>query len=295
MIFVIFKLFSRYKINTLHAIVVNYIVACISGLIAFDGIIIAAEIPHFSWFYYTLGLGAFFIIVFNLMAITTQRCGLSVVSVATKMSLAIPIVFGLLYYKEQLGVFNGLGIVLALIAVYLASVKTSNGPTVQKNYMVLPLLVFLGSGIIDASIKFLEESFVAENDVPLFSATIFGSAASVGILVLVFQYQCYTTFSSKPDVTVATRPAMFDWLERGGVFRLRNNNRPITSATNATIPTVMKIMGREMRRSVWLSSSRNNDPNKRAPRPPKPRRPKLGTKDSATSSDIPNRIKPRAP
>ncbi|RLD30397.1 MAG: EamA/RhaT family transporter, partial [Bacteroidetes bacterium] len=41
MIFVIFKLFSRYKINTLHAIVVNYIVACISGLIAFDGIIIA--------------------------------------------------------------------------------------------------------------------------------------------------------------------------------------------------------------------------------------------------------------
>ena len=187
MIFVIFKLFSRYKINTLHAIVVNYIVACISGLIAFDGIIIAAEIPHFSWFYYTLGLGAFFIIVFNLMAITTQRCGLSVVSVATKMSLAIPIVFGLLYYKEQLGVFNGLGIVLALIAVYLASVKTSNGPTVQKNYMVLPLLVFLGSGIIDASIKFLEESFVAENDVPLFSATIFGSAAGVGILVLVFQ------------------------------------------------------------------------------------------------------------
>jgi len=187
MIFVVFKLFSRYKIDTLNAIVVNYIVACISGLIAFDGVIIVAEIPHFSWFYYTLGLGAFFIIVFNLMALTTQRCGLSVVSVATKMSLAIPIVFGLLYYKEQLGIFNGLGIVLALIAVYLASVKTSNGLSVQKNNMVLPLLVFLGSGIIDTSIKFLEESFVAENDIPLFSATIFGSAAGIGILVLVYQ------------------------------------------------------------------------------------------------------------
>jgi drug/metabolite transporter (DMT)-like permease len=187
MIFVIFKLFSRYEIDTLNAIVVNYIVACFSGLIAFDGIIIAVEIPHFSWFYYTLGLGAFFIIVFNLMALTTQRCGLSVASVATKMSLTIPIVFGLLYYKEQLGIFNGLGIVLALIAVYLASVNTSNGPRVQKNNLVLPLLVFLGSGIIDTSIKFLEESFVAENDIPLFSATIFGSAAGIGILVLVFQ------------------------------------------------------------------------------------------------------------
>lgn len=187
MIFVIFKLFSRYKVNTLHAIVVNYIVACLSGLIAFDGIIIISEIPKFSWFYYTLGLGVLFIIVFNLMALTTQRSGLSVVSVATKMSLVIPIVFGLLYYKEQLGIFNALGIVLALVAVYLASVKTPKGLAAPKNNMVLPLLVFLGSGIIDTSIKFLEESFVAENDVPLFSATIFASAAGVGITVLVFQ------------------------------------------------------------------------------------------------------------
>jgi len=187
MIFVIFKLFSRYKINTLHAIVVNYIVACFVGFIAFDGIIIAAEIPHFSWFYYTLGLGILFIVVFNLIALTTQRSGLSVVAVATKMSLAIPIVFGLLYYKEHLGIFNGLGILLALMAVYLTSVKNSKGLMVQKKNLVLPLLVFLGGGIIDTSIKFLEESFVAENDVPLFSATIFGSAACVGILVLVFQ------------------------------------------------------------------------------------------------------------
>jgi len=187
LIFVIFKLFSRYKINTLHAIVVNYIVACFVGFIAFDGIIIAAEIPHFSWFYYTLGLGILFIVVFNLIALTTQRSGLSVVAVATKMSLAIPIVFGLLYYKEQLGIFNGLGILLALMAVYLTSVKNSKGLMVQKKNLVLPLLVFLGGGIIDTSIKFLEESFVAENDVPLFSATIFGSAACVGILVLVFQ------------------------------------------------------------------------------------------------------------
>ena len=187
MIFVIFKLFSRYKINTLHAIVVNYIVACFIGFIAFDGIIIAAEIPNFSWFYYTLGLGILFIVVFNLIALTTQRSGLSVVAVATKMSLAIPIVFGLLYYKEHLDIFNGLGILLALMAVYLTSLKNAKGLMVQKKNLVLPLLVFLGGGIIDTSIKFLEESFVAENDVPLFSATIFGSAACVGILVLIFQ------------------------------------------------------------------------------------------------------------
>lgn len=187
LIFVIFKLFSRFKINTMHAIIVNYVVACISGLIGYSETITLSQIPEFSWFYYTLGLGAMFIIVFNLMALTTQRSGLSVVSVATKMSVVIPIVFGLVYYKESLGWFKLIGIILALVAVYLASIKTRDGLTIRKKNLILPLLVFLGSGIIDTSIKFLEDTFVAANDVPLFSATIFATAASIGVLILITQ------------------------------------------------------------------------------------------------------------
>jgi len=183
-IFVIFKLFGRFKINILHAIVVNYLIACTSGLIAFDRPISIAVLRQFEWFYYAVALGALFIIVFNLMALTTQRSGLSVVSVATKMSLIIPIIFGLLYYKEHLGLLKFIGILFALIAVYLASAKESTGVSVGKNALALPLLVFLGSGMIDTSIKFLEDAFVAENDVPLFSATIFGAAAIIGLLIL---------------------------------------------------------------------------------------------------------------
>ncbi len=186
-IFVVFKLFSRYQVNTLHAIVVNYIVACISGIVAYESSINFTEIPSYEWFYYTLGLGALFIIVFNLMAITTQRSGLSVVSVATKMSVVIPIIFGLVYYKESFGIYKIIGVLLALMAVYLASIKTRDGLSISAKGFVFPLLVFIGSGIIDTSIKFLENSFVAENDVPIFSATIFGSAAFIGLTVLGFK------------------------------------------------------------------------------------------------------------
>lgn len=186
-IFVVFKLFSHYKINTLHAIVVNYFVACISGLIAYSGKIVVSEIPEYEWFYFTLGLGALFIIVFNLMAITTQKSGLSVVSVATKMSLIIPIIFGLAYYKESLGPFKIAGIILALTAVYLASIKAKDGIAIQPKNLIFPALVFLGSGIIDTSLKFLEDSYVAANAVPLFSSTIFSAAAVIGILVLCVQ------------------------------------------------------------------------------------------------------------
>ena len=186
-IFVVFKLFDRFKVNTLQAIVVNYITACVSGLIAFEGAVSIGKLPEFSWFYFTLGLGALFIVVFNLMAITTQRSGLSVVSVATKMSLVIPILFGLIHYQESLGFYKIVGIVMALTAVYLTSVKNKEGIHVDKNSILLPLMVFLGSGLIDTSLKFLEDSFVAERDVPIFSATIFGAAACIGVMVLVYQ------------------------------------------------------------------------------------------------------------
>lgn len=83
-IFTVFKLFSRYNVNIMQAIVVNYVVACTCGLIAYKNPIHFSEITTLPWFYYTAALGALFITVFNLMAITTQRSGLSVVSVATK-------------------------------------------------------------------------------------------------------------------------------------------------------------------------------------------------------------------
>ncbi|WP_271856327.1 DMT family transporter [Patiriisocius marinus] len=186
-IFVIFKLFNRFKVNTLHAIVINYVVACISGIIAFKGTISLSSIPNRPWFYYTLGLGVLFIIVFNLMARTTQRSGLAVVSVATKMSVVIPIVFGLLYFNESLDIYKGIGIITALIAVYLASIKKESGITIQASNLILPLLVFLGSGIIDTSLKYLENAFVPAQEVPLFSSVIFSAAAVIGFILIGIQ------------------------------------------------------------------------------------------------------------
>ena len=188
LIFVIFRLFACYNINTLQAIVVNYFVACSCGVIGYQNSIELSAIPQYNWFYYTLALGALFIIVFNLMAITTQHNGLSVVSVATKMALVIPIAFGLWYYKEPLGTSKAAGIVLALIAVYLVAVKKDSSIILQKKNLVFPVLVFLGSGLIDTSLNFLQNDFITDKSlIPLFSSTIFLTAGVIGIMVLVAQ------------------------------------------------------------------------------------------------------------
>lgn len=186
-IFINFKLFERFNINILQAIVVNYFIAFITGIIVYDGPVKISQIPSLNWFYFTLILGTLFIIVFNLMAITTQRSGLSVVSVVTKMSVVIPILFGLFYYRESLNGIKLTGIIIALIAVYLASNKSNKGIRIKRKLILLPLLVFIGSGLIDTSIKYLEDTYVAHNDVPLFSAVIFLAAALVGIIFIGFQ------------------------------------------------------------------------------------------------------------
>ncbi|WP_299902257.1 EamA family transporter [uncultured Aquimarina sp.] len=186
-ILITFKLFSKYKVDTLQAIVVNYIVASISGFIAYQKTIEVSKIAEFSWFYTTIILGLVFILVFNLMAITTQKNGLSVAAVASKMSVAIPVIFGILVYKESTGFLKISGILIALIAVYLTSVKNTSGISIKTQNLIFPLLVFLGGGIIDTSLKFMEKNHVTEEETALFSACIFGSAAVIGICTLSYK------------------------------------------------------------------------------------------------------------
>lgn len=116
------------------------------------------------------------------MAKSSQINGVGVTSVATKMSLVIPVLFSVLYYKDVLSIFQVLGIFLALVAVYLASMQQN--VQLNKRYLWLPLMVFLGSGIIDTSIKFFQEGYLQDSEYPIFSSTVFGAAALSGFVFL---------------------------------------------------------------------------------------------------------------
>lgn len=183
-IFLIFKLFDRFKVNTLQAIVFNYIVACLCGLLTYNKPINLIEITEEKWFYGAIALGFLFISIFNVMAITAQRNGISVASVATKMSVIIPVFFGIYMYGESTGYQKIIGIILALLAVYFVSIKP-NSNLHLKSSLLLPFVLFLGSGIIDTSIKYLETTYVSENGIPIFSATIFCFAACIGLGLLI--------------------------------------------------------------------------------------------------------------
>jgi len=209
LIFIIFKLLGRYKVNTLHTIIVNYFVACSLGIVIYEGEIVISELLHSPWFYGALGLGFLFIAIFNVMALTAQRNGLSVASVASKMSVILPVIFGIYVYNESVGFQKLFGILIALISVYLSSLRPKSTVNLTKGIW-LPIMLFFGSGIIDTSVKYLETNYVPENGIPIFSATIFLFAFIIGILVLVFNQFIKPILNKTTETTSEVKPK-WDW------------------------------------------------------------------------------------
>lgn len=181
-IFVVFKLIEKYNINTLQVIVANYVTALICGWFLYDGQLTPSEIVKSNWFIVAVGLGFLFIAIFNVMALTAQRNGISVASVASKMSLIIPAVFGIYVYNESAEIQKLLGIGLALVAVYLTSVRKKDDTVLTKS-IYLPIILFFGSGIIDTSVN----HYAPEGNISLFLSVIFGFSGIIGFALLSYK------------------------------------------------------------------------------------------------------------
>ena len=184
-LFVIFKYFGIYKIDVLKAIFVNYIVAFSMGFFFAERQIPISEIYVQPWFSGALFLGALFVSIFFVMAMTAQKNGVSVTSIAGKMSVVVPVFFGIILYNESVTFLKIVGIIMALIAVYLSSVKEEKS---EKNgTLLLPILLFIGSGTIDTLLKYIQENYVADEDVSIFSGSLFGIAGVFAFLILVIK------------------------------------------------------------------------------------------------------------
>ena len=184
-LFVIIKLFAKFNIDALQALVVNYFVAFLVGLLFLEVDVVPQEIMNENWFKGSILLGFVFISTFYATTLTSQRNGLSVASVASKMSVIIPITLGVFLYNETLNAIKITGILLALVAVYFTS-KKETGEVQKATNLLYPILVFIGAGTIDSSLKYLQTFHVASDKISLFSSITFLCAFFVGLLILLF-------------------------------------------------------------------------------------------------------------
>lgn len=172
-IFLLFKWIGRAGIHNLTAIVINYVVAGTFGWLQ-SGMQLPSD-GLAPWWWSALFIGVFFVLMFLLIAATAQRVGVSVATVANKMSLVIPVIAAVILFDETLSFVQIVGIVLALVAVFLV-VRQPGHIELPNRWWLLPLLLFVGSGIMDTVIKFTEHTYLPNGESSAYLAVCFAVA-----------------------------------------------------------------------------------------------------------------------
>jgi drug/metabolite transporter (DMT)-like permease len=189
-----FKVLQRLNINTLQAIVFNYIACVCTGAVVNGAFPVNKENISAPWFIWALLMGLMFISIFNVIAFTAQKLGVAVASVANKLSMVIPFIFSLYLYNESSTVLKVAGIAVALAAVVLTCYPSQKqGSEPRGNHYILfllPVALFISSGLLDTLIVYVKNSFFINptdnfND---FLISAFSVAGVIGIIVLLIQF-----------------------------------------------------------------------------------------------------------
>ena len=154
-IYLLFASFNRWGIHTAWAITLNYFVAAGLGWTLAGGANAMMASVGSTWIWPLALIGVFFYPLFRLTALCSQELGISVATIATKLSMAIPVLVLALadgIFDIAWGQWLGLG--LAFPAVWLsARAGEPAEPREQKSASSalwwMPVVMFVGSGCID--------------------------------------------------------------------------------------------------------------------------------------------------
>jgi drug/metabolite transporter (DMT)-like permease len=186
-IFLIFRLIERRGIPNFPVIVINYFAAALLGFS-----ISCRQVGNpgqFTPAFYALaaGIGILFILLFFVVARSSQQAGIAVTTIAGKMSVIFPILFSMVYdVNDRLSLLKATGIGITLAGVLLTIYKKKTqlpGPA----YIYLPVILFIGMGVVDSMVKLAQYKYVSDANLSLFTAILFSISALSGGMVSIFQ------------------------------------------------------------------------------------------------------------
>ena len=189
---ILFKVFQRLGIDSMQAIIFNYVTATSLGIYLAPTVYSPAEMLSHGWFYLGMILGASFLITMKLYAISTAHIGVALTTILARTSLIIPAIISFFIFGEELSIRLILGIVFILVAVFLIFYDKNN---IIQNFnsgkkslfvLFLPVIVFTFCGFNDTMIKVTQFFYIKNSDDnSLFIATVFCTALIVGVAIYI--------------------------------------------------------------------------------------------------------------
>ena len=178
--FISLKMINIKKVDKYWAIAVNYTVAAI---FTFGDLALSGSLNLFSAKFVLPSLFVAFLFVtsFIVMSYSTQKVGIGLTTALNKMSVAIPVIVGVLYLGQQSDIYLKIfGITITLVSFVLILYKKSK--SVSRGVIILPAMVFVLSGMIDTSMELANTyvvSIPAEQEVFLLGVFIFSICLSL--------------------------------------------------------------------------------------------------------------------
>lgn len=206
-IFLTFRYFKKFKINSFHAIVVNYYACILTGILFLNDLSFLEDMSiNVSWVRFGIIAGTFFVPCFYLMGLVVEKVNITVSVVANKMSLVVPVIFSMLFIKkgpDTTSTINIAGILLALLAIVLTTAndekKLASGIR-KKDLILLPAALFLLGGLIDTIINYTSYVHLKEQNHGVFPLVMFATAALTGTAVIVYQMIFCKTVITLKDI-----------------------------------------------------------------------------------------------
>ena len=184
-VFVAMRLFERFGLDNHQALMWNYVFASATGFIVCDKFDTLPQLVDEPWFGLSILTGFWFIFTYLLMTASTQRSGVTVTSLSSKLSVVLPILAGVIMLGERLNFVATMGIVLALVALVLVlGGKKESGDKNNRKWL-LPVFIFFGTGTGDILMKITEQQNIVGN-LGFMIAFIYFVALVFGVIIVVW-------------------------------------------------------------------------------------------------------------
>lgn len=162
-----------------------------------------------QWVLMAVITGATFILTFLAFAVSTQKVGVAMTVVSSKMSIVLSVTVGIFLLAESMNLVQILGIITALAAFYLTNIGLSKGH-IDKKYLYLPALIFFGTGANDSLMKLSGVYYADRNEIQFLTVTFF-TAFVIGLGVLLFQALRNRLKITWNDIFAGILLSIFNW------------------------------------------------------------------------------------
>lgn len=184
-----FKVTEQQKLSTLRVITVNYLIAFPAAFILYEGHermhIFSADLIYPVLL--AMLVGIVFIYNFFVYSKSVDQNGVGISIAAMRISLIVPVLLSTFWYLELLSWGQWVGLILVFIVLYLLlpNKKSLLDEPTNSGWM-LPVL-FILTGIGDASLKIYEREFSVLLSKGEFMGVVFLTAFLVGITTVAFK------------------------------------------------------------------------------------------------------------